>query len=152
MTLCKENRISEGYHWIMCPVCNNKTRNKIREGTILINFPLYCPKCKQETLINLRQFHISVIKEPDAELIARLKHSGYRLLSFGRRFYYATYHYVNIIEIVKKSLTNTMEISVHEYELSIHHIHFYKSYYSNAYVALCCIGVCCNSSLLGRKG
>lgn len=45
-----------------------------------------------------------------------------------------------------------MEISVHEYELSIHHIHFYKSYYSNAYVALCCMGVCCNSPLLGRKG
>lgn len=150
--MCKENRISEEYHWIMCPVCNNKTRNKIREDTVLMNFPLYCPKCKQETLINLRQFHISVIKEPDAEPIARLKYSGYRLFSFGRRFYYATCHYANIIELVKKSLTNTMEISAYEYELSMHYIHLYKSYYSNAYVVLCCMGVCCNSPLLGRKG
>lgn len=69
--MCKENRILEVYHWIMCPVCNNKTRNKVREDTVLINFPLYCPKCKQETLINLQQFHISVIKEPDAQTQSR---------------------------------------------------------------------------------
>ena len=36
--------------WVICPICQNKTRLKIREDTILVNFPLYCPKCKQETL------------------------------------------------------------------------------------------------------
>ena len=35
-----------------CSVCNNKTRTKIREDTRLINFPLYCPKCKHESIIN----------------------------------------------------------------------------------------------------
>lgn len=53
--------------WILCPVCNNKTRLKIREDTVLENFPLFCPKCKQETLINVRQLNTSVIKEPDAK-------------------------------------------------------------------------------------
>lgn len=53
--------------WIICPVCGNKTRNRIREDTVLMNFPLYCPKCKQEQLINVKQLHISVIKEPDAK-------------------------------------------------------------------------------------
>ena len=38
--------------WIYCPICKNKTRTKIRTDTKLINFPLYCPKCKQENLIN----------------------------------------------------------------------------------------------------
>ena len=52
--------------WIICPVCSNKTRLKVREDTELRNFPLYCPKCKQETLINVRQLIMSVIKEPDA--------------------------------------------------------------------------------------
>lgn len=52
--------------WIRCPVCRNKTRNRIRGDTVLENFPLYCPKCKQETLINMRQMNMSVIKEPDA--------------------------------------------------------------------------------------
>jgi Zn-finger nucleic acid-binding protein len=53
--------------WILCPVCNNKTRIKIRSDTILINYPLYCPKCKQETLINVQKLNISIIKEPDAK-------------------------------------------------------------------------------------
>lgn len=33
----------ENITWILCPVCMNKTRIKIRGGTILENFPLFCP-------------------------------------------------------------------------------------------------------------
>ncbi|EGO2530036.1 conjugal transfer protein [Enterococcus faecalis] len=57
--------------WVLCPVCNNKTRLKLREDTILENFPLYCPKCKQETLIRVNQLNMSVIKEPDAKTQSR---------------------------------------------------------------------------------
>ncbi len=57
--------------WILCPVCKNKTRLKIRGDTILKNFPLYCSKCKQETLINVKQLNMSVIKEPDAKTQSR---------------------------------------------------------------------------------
>lgn len=35
----------EKTEWIYCPVCKNKTRDKIRGDTILKNYPLYCPKC-----------------------------------------------------------------------------------------------------------
>ena len=52
--------------WILCPICGNKTRLKIRADTVLEYFPLFCPKCKKETLISIRQFDLSVIKEPDA--------------------------------------------------------------------------------------
>lgn len=27
--------------WILCPICGNKTRNRIREDTELKHFPLY---------------------------------------------------------------------------------------------------------------
>ena len=57
--------------WIRCPVCGNKTRTMIRENSELKNFPLYCPKCKQETLINAKELHIAVIKEPDAQTQSR---------------------------------------------------------------------------------
>ena len=53
--------------WLLCPVCVNKTRLKLREDTVLEKFPLFCPKCKQETLINVRQMNMSVIREPDAK-------------------------------------------------------------------------------------
>ncbi|HIT89673.1 MAG TPA: conjugal transfer protein [Candidatus Merdenecus merdavium] len=35
---------------MLWPICGNKIRDKIREDTILMNYPLYCPKCKQENL------------------------------------------------------------------------------------------------------
>ena len=57
--------------WLLCPVYGNKTRLKLREDTILENFPLYCPKCKQETLINVQQMNMSIIKEPDAQTQSR---------------------------------------------------------------------------------
>lgn len=53
--------------WILCPVCGNKTRDKIREDTILQKFPLFCPKCKQETLINVENLKITIINAPAAE-------------------------------------------------------------------------------------
>ena len=58
-------------NWIRCPVCGNKTRDKIREDTILMNYLLYCPKCKQESLIQVKQLNITIIKEPDAKTQSR---------------------------------------------------------------------------------
>lgn len=61
----------ERTEWIRCPVCGNKTRDKVREDTVLINFPLYCPKCKQERLIQVKKLHMVVIKEPAAKTQSR---------------------------------------------------------------------------------
>ncbi|MFQ6805540.1 conjugal transfer protein [Lachnospiraceae bacterium KGMB03038] len=46
---------------MLCPVCGCKIRLKIREDTVLENFPLYCLKCKHETLIAVRQLNMFVI-------------------------------------------------------------------------------------------
>lgn len=59
--------LSINSQWILCPLCGNKTRNKIREDTVLKNYPLYCPKCRQETLIEVENLQVTVIKEPDAQ-------------------------------------------------------------------------------------
>ena len=52
--------------WVLCPICNSKTRVKVCPDTVLENFPLFCPKCKRETIVNVQQFNTSVVKEPDA--------------------------------------------------------------------------------------
>jgi ribosomal protein L44E len=57
--------------WIYCPVCGSKTRDRVRADTILRNYPLYCPKCRQETLIEVENFNITVITEPDAQTQSR---------------------------------------------------------------------------------
>lgn len=56
----------ESVKWILCPICGNKSRDRIREDTVLMNFPLYCPKCKQESLIEVKKLQVTVIKESDA--------------------------------------------------------------------------------------
>lgn len=61
----------ESEQWILCPMCGNKTRIKIRGDTVLKNFPLYCPKCKKGTLISVNQLNMTVIKEPDAKAQSR---------------------------------------------------------------------------------
>ncbi len=44
-----------------------KPVNRIREDTVLMNYPLYCPKCRRETLIEVKNLQITVITEPDAQ-------------------------------------------------------------------------------------
>mgnify|MGYP002626383853 CR=1 FL=1 len=53
--------------WVLCPACGNKTRTKVRGDTVLENFPLFCPKCRRETVITLKNQILSIIKEPDAQ-------------------------------------------------------------------------------------
>ena len=57
--------------WILCPFCGSKTRLKIRDDTVLENFPLYCPKCKHEILITVRKLNLSIVQEPDAQTQSR---------------------------------------------------------------------------------
>lgn len=49
--------------WIKCPICGNKTRLKMRKDTIMKNFPLYCPKCKNESLIDVKNFKVTNVNE-----------------------------------------------------------------------------------------
>ena len=53
-------------HWLPCPKCGGKTKIKIYEDTILLNFPLYCSRCKEETKLGVIKFKIVVSNEPDA--------------------------------------------------------------------------------------
>lgn len=53
--------------WIWCPVCQKKSRIRVRDDTTLINFPLCCPKCKCETLISVYNGKVRIIHEPDAK-------------------------------------------------------------------------------------
>lgn len=35
----------------ICPACGARTQVVIRSDTILINFPLFCKKCKRTTVV-----------------------------------------------------------------------------------------------------
>ena len=67
--MIKENSVKtiHGTEWILCPICSGKTRIKVRPDTVILNFPLYCPKCGKESLISVNNKRIAVIQEPDAK-------------------------------------------------------------------------------------
>ena len=44
--------------WVLCPVCGAKTRLRILQRTVLRDFPMFCPKCRQESMINVQSFQI----------------------------------------------------------------------------------------------
>ena len=52
--------------WVRCPLCKKKTRIKVNENTVLLKFPLFCPKCGKETIINVMNFQMQIDTEPDA--------------------------------------------------------------------------------------
>ena len=53
--------------WVLCPVCGAKTRIRLLQRTVLREFPLYCPKCRQESIISAQNFQIETIDQPDAQ-------------------------------------------------------------------------------------
>lgn len=59
--------INDKTKWLLCPICQNKTRIQLNYNTELKLFPLFCPKCKQVNLINVTRFKITIIREPDAK-------------------------------------------------------------------------------------
>ena len=46
----------DGKQWVLCPWCGAKTRLQILRETELKTFPLFCPKCKRESIINVKNF------------------------------------------------------------------------------------------------
>ena len=46
----------------ICPICGGKTRTKVYDDTVLVKFPLYCPKCKKEIKIDVIQLKMVLSK------------------------------------------------------------------------------------------
>ena len=39
--------------FILCPICNNKTRTKIRQDTEAKRLPVFCPKCHRTFMMDI---------------------------------------------------------------------------------------------------
>lgn len=49
-------------HWILCPACGSKTRARLLPDTVLLSFPLFCPKCRRESIINVQNYKVSTLR------------------------------------------------------------------------------------------
>ncbi|MGN0695161.1 MAG: cysteine-rich KTR domain-containing protein [Oscillospiraceae bacterium] len=48
--------------WLLCPSCRGKTRIRLRQDTVMKSFPLFCPKCRREMLIDVCNMKVNVIE------------------------------------------------------------------------------------------
>ena len=54
--------MQEEIKWITCPKCGKQTRVKVKETTVMKDFPLFCSWCKNETLIHVENYIIREAK------------------------------------------------------------------------------------------
>lgn len=47
--------------WVLCPECGAKTRLRLMQNTVLRDFPLFCPKCKHESIINAQNYQVEKV-------------------------------------------------------------------------------------------
>lgn len=40
--------------WLFCPCCRKKKLLRLEEKTMVFGLPVYCPRCRQETIINIK--------------------------------------------------------------------------------------------------
>lgn len=52
-------------YWIHCPICKAKTRTKVQQNTVLLNFPLFCPRCKKTIRIGVINLKLVVTDEAE---------------------------------------------------------------------------------------
>ncbi len=52
-------------YWIFCPICGMKTKAKYNDDTVLLHFPLYCPKCRRETRVDLIDQKVYISSEQE---------------------------------------------------------------------------------------
>lgn len=61
-----ENIFSVPRQWLLCPLCNHKTRIQVIPQTKIRNLPVWCPKCGKESIIDMEQLNITNVIVPDA--------------------------------------------------------------------------------------
>lgn len=49
--------------WVLCPICGGKTRTKIRPDTEAKNLIVFCPKCKRETVMDIKDMESRAVGE-----------------------------------------------------------------------------------------
>jgi len=62
------------YDLVRCPICHGKTRTRVLADTVLVNFPLFCPKCKETSIVDIRDNRIMLLQRENkttAELLIR---------------------------------------------------------------------------------
>ena len=54
------------FRFLPCPICGTQSNTKVLPETILIRYPLFCEKCRQEILVDVVKMKM-VLSDAEAE-------------------------------------------------------------------------------------
>ena len=46
-------RAETKFRFLPCPICGTQSDTKVLRETVLVRYPLFCAKCRQETLVDV---------------------------------------------------------------------------------------------------
>lgn len=75
--------------WVYCPDCKAKTKTKIYADSVLIHFPLYCPRCKKEMSVDIIQQKIYASPKEKNKIKPGFPKQESRAFSVGRGVAYS---------------------------------------------------------------
>ena len=53
------------FRFLPCPICNTQTETKVLPETVLVRYPLFCAKCRQEILVDVVKMKMVLSDSPD---------------------------------------------------------------------------------------
>ena len=57
--VCKSSKMIVQGNRAVCPVCQAVTRVVILPDTVVLNFPLYCHRCRRTTIVDYNRIRLS---------------------------------------------------------------------------------------------
>ena len=45
--------VKKTFRFLPCPICGTQSDTKVLPETVLVRYPLFCAKCRQETLVDV---------------------------------------------------------------------------------------------------
>lgn len=54
------------FRFLPCPICGTQSNTKVLPETVLIRYPLFCEKCRQEILVDVVKMKM-VLSDAEAE-------------------------------------------------------------------------------------
>lgn len=53
------------FRFLPCPICGTETRTKVLPETVLVRYPLFCAKCRQEILVDVVKMKMVLSDDED---------------------------------------------------------------------------------------
>ena len=60
-----ESNMQRTFRFLPCPICGTQSDTKVLPETVLVRYPLFCAKCRQEILVDVVKMKVVLSDDED---------------------------------------------------------------------------------------